>query len=113
MMNFMDVFKFGKHKGKALADVMQSDPTYLSWLRSEKIKEGKNAFTVAVDKELSDALKRNKAPFALRPRAQSKGAPVTADSMNALAEKAASEEARRQEELEEHSKAYKDTWGVW
>jgi hypothetical protein len=39
MMNKLDKFGFGKHKGETVRHVIEHDPEYILWLDSENIVE--------------------------------------------------------------------------
>lgn len=41
-MGLEDIFKFGKHKGHQLEDVIHDDPGYIEWLVEEGVVEFDN-----------------------------------------------------------------------
>lgn len=36
-MGLEDIFKFGKHQGEQLEDVIEDDPGYVTWLAEENV----------------------------------------------------------------------------
>lgn len=48
-LHFNSVLRFGKHRGKTLGDILQSEPDYLVWC--------KNNINLCMDEECEDLLK--------------------------------------------------------
>ena len=94
MLRLIDKIGFGKHKGRQVHQLIETDPEYMRWLRDEKLKHRQNLLDPEADAELQKQFKHGQK---LKPRFSLKN-----------------EELR--EELQAQTQrveAYQDQWGEW
>lgn len=57
-----DVASFGRNRGKTFQMILEQDPSWLCWLRDQKMKDGVlNFFSLALLKEIDKVIGANKA----------------------------------------------------
>ncbi len=114
MLTGNDVIRFGRHKGKTVAEVLNTDPSWLDWLRNERRNSGQgNSFSIEVHAALNELIqkKRIKSKFPKWDLAKLQ------ENINFLA--GAGEAVRAAEVREEASVSrdilgdYNGEWGAW